>query len=201
MRNLGRLNSRYFQSSIAKASFMKNFQTIGRKSRLLAMFCFVIMYSVMIAPSVAGGGHILGMTAEYELDEININERNDIIIQKQVVQAEKRRFDDLIQNKSSEYGVSFEQMSQIIDCENTERDPLLQSRVLYTQAQISRHSDWGEVGEREKSFGLVQIHIPACNKWNGKCITKKQAQNPEFAVNYLAHELSNGRGSKWSCYS
>lgn len=52
------------------------------------------------------------------------------------------------------------------------------------------------VGDIGNSFGLVQIYLPA---WKGK-ITKEQALDPEFAVDFLAEKLSKGQGNLWTCY-
>jgi hypothetical protein len=51
------------------------------------------------------------------------------------------------------------------------------------------------VGDREQSFGLVQIHLPAHPQ-----VSKEQALDPEFAINFLAKSLQNGKGGMWSCY-
>ena len=51
------------------------------------------------------------------------------------------------------------------------------------------------MGQREQSFGLVQIHLPA-----HRTITKEQALDPEFAIDFLAKNLAQGRGTMWSCY-
>jgi len=50
-------------------------------------------------------------------------------------------------------------------------------------------------GQREQSFGLVQIHLPAHTN-----VSKEQALDPEFAIDFLAKNLAQGRGAMWSCY-
>lgn len=49
--------------------------------------------------------------------------------------------------------------------------------------------------KREDSWGLVQINLLAHPE-----ITKEEAINPDFAVSYLASELSTNHGGMWSCY-
>jgi hypothetical protein len=51
-------------------------------------------------------------------------------------------------------------------------------------------------GMREQSYGLVQIHLPAHPH-----ISKEQATDPEFAVDFLAKNIAAGRASMWSCYN
>lgn len=68
-----------------------------------------------------------------------------------------------------------------INCENKEWDVDLQSRII------------NKKGEREDSWGLAQIHLPSHPN-----ITKVQATDPDFALNYIAEHL--GRDDSWSCY-
>lgn len=68
-----------------------------------------------------------------------------------------------------------------INCENREWDVKLQSRIINSK------------GEREDSWGLSQIHLPS-----HPTITKEQAQDPDFAINFMAQHL--GRDVTWSCY-
>ncbi len=112
----------------------------------------------------------------------------------------KEHYLELISKYANEYNVSASLMEKVIRCENTEFDPLLQSKIRYTEEQIARNPTWGVPGERERSWGLVMLHIPACNKWDGKCITIEQAKDPDFSINYLAHEIANNRAWKWTCY-
>jgi hypothetical protein len=112
----------------------------------------------------------------------------------------KESYLDFMRDASNAYNVSFHEVERIMDCENTEYNPYLQSRHRYTQGQVSRNPHWGNEGDREKSFGLVQIHLPAENKWEGEIITKEQAQDPYFSIEFLAFQLARGKGNMWSCY-
>ena len=62
---------------------------------------------------------------------------------------------------------------------------------------VSCESGYGEYqeGDHGTSFGLSQIHLPAHPD-----ITKQQAYNPFFSLNYMASEISKGHGSMWTCY-
>lgn len=51
------------------------------------------------------------------------------------------------------------------------------------------------VGDKGTSFGLVQIHLPAHPH-----ITKEQALNPTFALNFIVDEFLLGHERKWTCW-
>lgn len=94
----------------------------------------------------------------------------------------------LIQVKGVEYNVSPKLMKEIINCESG-GNPNIQSQHIYP------NNKYGKAGTREQSFGLVQIHLPA-----HKDISKTQALDTEFAVDFLASNLAQGHGRMWSCY-
>lgn len=104
----------------------------------------------------------------------------------------------IVQKYASEYGVSAIDMTRVIDCESS-WVPNIQSQHLYTTGQISRHPDWGNVGDSEKSHGLSQLHLPAGHMWKGKLITKEMANTPEIAIEFMAYSFSIGKKSMWSC--
>lgn len=99
---------------------------------------------------------------------------------------------ELVVKYSDQYKVSAMTMSATIKCENKQLDPKLQSYMRYTRD----HPEWGvKKGEREKSFGLVQIHLPAHPD-----ISYAQATDPDFAIKFMASEFSKGRAWQWTCY-
>lgn len=51
------------------------------------------------------------------------------------------------------------------------------------------------VGDSGTSFGIAQIRLIAHPE-----ITKAEALDPAFAINYLAEQISLGRGYMWTCY-
>ncbi len=51
------------------------------------------------------------------------------------------------------------------------------------------------VGDGGNSFGLVQIHLPSHPE-----ITKEQALDKFFAIDYLARKISEGKGKMWTCF-
>ena len=51
-------------------------------------------------------------------------------------------------------------------------------------------------GQRELSFGAVQINLPS---WPG--ITKEMAEEPTFAIPFMAQKWVENRANLWACYT
>lgn len=110
----------------------------------------------------------------------------------EVYAVEVLSLDQRIDKYAQEYHVNPLVVRDIMDCENAARDPLLQSNLHYTKD----HPEWGvKRGDRELSFGLVQIHLPS-----HKNVTYEQATDIDFSIKFLVSNLADGRGSMWSCY-
>lgn len=100
--------------------------------------------------------------------------------------------DELVRKYAKQYNVSPNEMLRVIGCENKPLDPKLQSYIRYK----SDNPVWGvKAGEREKSYGLVQIHLPSHPN-----ISYEQATDPEFSIEFMAKKFSKGQASEWSCY-
>lgn len=82
---------------------------------------------------------------------------------------------DLINKKAEQYNVSAKLITEVISCESD----------FNPQAR----------GDGGYSRGLVQIHA-----LYHPDITYEQATNEEFAIDFLAKNLSEGKGYLWSCY-
>lgn len=80
-----------------------------------------------------------------------------------------------IEEKAKQYNVSSFTMGKVIFCESSFKE--------------------NAVGDNNTSFGLSQIHLPAHPN-----ITKEEAFDREFAIEFMAKEMSEGRAWKWSCY-
>lgn len=80
-----------------------------------------------------------------------------------------------IAHYASIYGVSESTMNAVIKCESNYNPEA-----------------WGDKGN---SRGLVQIHYPS-----HPTISDAQATDVEFALDFLARMLKEGRGSLWTCY-
>jgi Transglycosylase SLT domain len=95
-----------------------------------------------------------------------------------------------VRAKAEEYGVSPVAMSAIINCES-QWNYTIQSQHTYHEKNVPNGY---QVGDREQSYGLVQIHLPAHPH-----IKKEDAINPEFAIDFLAKNLKAGRAGMWTC--
>lgn len=82
-------------------------------------------------------------------------------------------------------------MDAIVACESQYRVSV-QSNHVYSPSNVPRGYN---VGDREDSHGLAQIHLPAHTH-----VSKEQATNPFYAADFLARNLAVGRGSMWTCY-
>ncbi len=86
--------------------------------------------------------------------------------------------DDIIALASTtamKYGISPEIMEKVIFCESSWK----------TDA----------IGDNGESIGLAQIHLT-----DHPDITKEQAFDPFFSIDWMASEMSKGRSKEWSCY-
>jgi len=100
---------------------------------------------------------------------------------------------ELVKKYSSEFSVSAELITELITLENAGKwDEKLQSYCVYDR---DRPEIGVKKGDRELSFGLAQIHLPA-----HKNITYEQATDADFSIKFIASEISQGRGWQWSCY-
>lgn len=83
--------------------------------------------------------------------------------------------DALITKYAAQYDVSAEVMTKVVTCESYED----------TQA----------IGDSGNSLGLVQIDILYHPE-----VTRAEAFDPDFALNFLASNLAKNRGYLWTCY-
>lgn len=92
---------------------------------------------------------------------------------------------DLIEKAALKYGVSQNIILKTIDCETGGTfNPLIQSTWI------------NKKGQQEESYGLAQIHMPDHPE-----ISRLQAEDPIFSVNYMALQMSRGNYSMWSCFT
>ncbi len=87
---------------------------------------------------------------------------------------------EFVKSKAQEYNVSSSLMICLINHENRNWEPTLQSGIIKN-------------GVREKSFGLSQIHLPS-----HPSISLDEATNPIFAIDFMASEINKGRAWQWS---
>lgn len=105
--------------------------------------------------------------------------------------AQRAEIEDKIQLYSDKYGVPYETIYNAIDCETAHTfNPQIQSNVIYNFSSTKRGIS---KGDRERSYGLVQIHLPDHPK-----VTMKQATDVDFSIEFMAKNLSKGN-EIWSC--
>lgn len=111
-----------------------------------------------------------------------------------VVKAEPKvlSVNELVSFYAAKYAVSEGVMLRVMACENKERNPKGQSKHLYYFSDPKRAI---VQGTRERSFGLVQIHLPDHPE-----VSYEEATNPEYSIEFLAKHLSLGHGYWWTCY-
>lgn len=100
------------------------------------------------------------------------------VLSPQIAHAEEVRVfsvDDLITLYAKKYGVSRETLYKTIECESN----------FVTDAR----------GDGGKSRGLSQIHS---DYWPE--ITDDMADDPSFAVDFMAKKFSEGKGHLWTCF-
>jgi hypothetical protein len=86
-----------------------------------------------------------------------------------------------VNHYAEKYGVAESTMNKIVQCESG-FDP-------------KAKGDFSTTTQEYTSFGLVQINLP-----HNKNVTKEEAFNVEYALDFLASGLSQGRGSRWTCF-
>lgn len=74
--------------------------------------------------------------------------------------------------------------------------PVLTSRIIYCESGNNRYA-LNDTPGREYSVGLAQINILAHTN-----ITKEQAQDPEFAINFITENISKGNAPQmwYTCF-
>ena len=78
---------------------------------------------------------------------------------------------------------------------NIEPEPIIEtikceSNFIPDVQSRHRYAD----GTREQSFGLVQIHLPS-----HPYVTKEQANDPEFAIDFILDAWQSGQQRMWTC--
>lgn len=90
----------------------------------------------------------------------------------------------LAEQIAGDYGLNKDEFLSVIECESAGWQNI-QSFV----------PGYGPNG-REDSWGLAQIHLPDHPE-----VTRKQALNPEFALEWMAYRWEKGHQSDWSCWN
>ena len=96
-----------------------------------------------------------------------------VLIETKIDWTEERIFEE-IEVAGKRYNVSTSTLHAVIKCE-------------------SRYDRFA-LGDHGWSRGLVQIH----GKYHD--VSDEEAYDPEFAIDFLAKHVSEGKGSLWTCY-
>jgi len=83
--------------------------------------------------------------------------------------------EESIKKYSTKYGVSEDIVNWVVKCE---------SGYIFNA-----------VGDYGQSHGLVQIHLPSHPQ-----VSKEQAYDTDFALEFLTRNLKEGNGRMWTCY-
>lgn len=98
--------------------------------------------------------------------------------------ARKTAITKTVSKYAKQYDVSEKQMMAVLECENNQFDPDLQSY----------HKDSKSPNGREQSYGVAQINLP----WNQQ-ISYQQATDPDFSIRFMARMFSQSKQYLWSC--
>lgn len=109
--------------------------------------------------------------------------------------------DELVQYVTDEanyYGVNPDMAVRVMLCEAPIYNGVYdvndsQSRIRYTEGQIKRNPSWGNVGERENSFGIWQYHLPAHD------MTQEEASSVKLSTLKAMKDLKKNP-KQWTCY-
>lgn len=69
-------------------------------------------------------------------------------------------------------------------------------RLMLAIAQCESSLSASAIGDRQQSYGLFQLHIPS-----HPSITKEQALDPQWATDWTAKQVANGKAYMWSCFN
>lgn len=143
-----------------------------------------LVVSVMILPASLSSLSTVHYVAEHA-------EARTVEVEKVEPKANKEIVEDLVDKYSAKYGVSKTAMLRTLKNENNTFEFCRQSDMKYKAG-----NRWGfPAGTREKSYGVAQIHLPD-NK-----VTKEQACDPEFSVEFMAKHFAMGKQRMWMGYS
>jgi hypothetical protein len=101
--------------------------------------------------------------------------------------------EDQIRDIAVLHGIDPDKYLALIKCENKALDPNQQSNLRYAFSDPRR----GIVkGEREKSWGLLQIHLP-----DHPGVTMSQATSAEWSLAWGAQHIKDGHSWMWKTCS
>jgi len=113
------------------------------------------------------------LSVSFFIGNVEAEAPTEVMVQKTEWTVEEIK--SMVDYYADKYGVSRQLMQKVVNCESS--------------------YNYKAVGDGGKSFGLSQIHNPS-----HPSITYKQSTNPDFALDFMASNISKGKGSMWTCY-
>lgn len=83
------------------------------------------------------------------------------------------------------YGINEIKFTKTLECESANLTHNGQSYVVAIDGPNGREDSWG----------IAQIHLPSHPE-----ITRDQALDPAFALDFAARRFAQGHASDWTCY-
>lgn len=164
---------------------MKKTLTVILLTLALALLIFSLLPVKVISTTVEIPPKVY---AETKKEEPSLKEKmvqGDATTRAEIVES-------LVKAKAEQYHVSAYEMLTTIQCENKSLDPNKQSGHRYKFNSPKRGI---VLGEQERSFGLVMIHLP-----DHPTVSLEQATDPTFAIDFMAKKFAEGDKGAWTCW-
>jgi hypothetical protein len=145
------------------------------KNQIILVVILVCLLEILLAIKCSNKTYYVAPVTPKVAVEVVLKPKKAHIATKKVKVAKYVPQSEKIATVALKYNVSQITMTRVIDCE-------------------SSHNP-SAIGDGGKSFGLVQIHLPSHPN-----ITKAQALDSDFAIDFLAKSLSQGKGKMWTCF-
>ena len=143
------------------------------------MFNISNIVSILLMLGVVLGSQFSLATEINPIRQYNLEQYIDALVAENKIQIKKEyskhEIIALIYNTSKKYNLNYKQMFDVSKCES--------------------NFNQNAKGDSGNSWGIYQINLPAHPE-----ITKEQALNPEWAINWTAKEWQKGNQWKWTCF-
>jgi hypothetical protein len=152
-------------------------------ARVIHLVALGTFWGILLGLSIDIAQREMGQPITYKAEiaqaqEVQPEEAVEVLIETKIDWT-KERIREEVDKKALEYGGDSDRIWRVLMCESGASTTIQSHHILK--------------GVREESYGLVQIHLPSHPH-----ITKEQAIDPEFAIDYIAKHLTNGT-DRWSC--
>ena len=139
-----------------------------------------VFWGIVLGLAIDISKQQMGQPLIYKAEIAHAEETPKEVLIEKKIEWSKDRIREEVDRKALEYGGDSDRIWRVLMCE---------SGASTTIQSYHRNKE----GVRENSWGLAQIHLTSHPH-----ITKEQAIDPEFAIDYLAKHLTKGT-DKWSC--